>query len=110
MAAKGIQLWFWPSFDYASALTVLTGYHTGFALVYLSSLGLVSYCCRRIEESRAKIRDTGVMDADDARDWNAFTFKAANWMARRRAFRKHPFTTGVGWEWAVDLFIALTHP
>jgi hypothetical protein len=27
MAAKGLQLYFWPAFEYASQLTMLTGYH-----------------------------------------------------------------------------------
>jgi hypothetical protein len=112
MAAKGLQLYFWPAFEYASQLTMLTGYHAAFALVYLSSLGLVSHCNRRVEGYRAKLRDERVMSEEDVRAWrNGFVFSAINWLAGMRDFRRCLWSAkGIRSLWTVDVFVALTHP
>ena len=112
MAAKGLQLYFWPAFEYASELTMLTGYHAGFALVYLSSLGLVSHGNRLAEGYRAKLRAERVMSEEDVWTWrHGFVFSAINWLARMRDFRRCLFSAkGITSLWMVDVFIALTHP
>lgn len=111
MAAKGFQLYFWPSFEYASALTMLTGYHAAFALFYLSSLALVAHCCRRVEAFRTKLKDTRAMDEADVRAWRSgFVFRATNWLAGMRAFRRWYFDSWYVGDLIADAFMASVFP
>jgi hypothetical protein len=90
-------------------LTVLSIYHAGFALLYLSSLRIVSRCRRHVERLKEEISNGNISD-EDVRAWNGIGFKMTNWLAWMRYVRSRLYETRIGWEWAVDLFIDLTHP
>jgi hypothetical protein len=88
----------------------LTAYHAAFAGFYLLSLRVVACCRRQTEELRAKCRKKD-MGEEDVRALNGWVFKATNWLARRRDFRRCLFEPKMWWTWIPgDLFIWATHP
>lgn len=90
VVAKAIQVCLWPLAQHPRldlAMTILTAFHVGFAVAYLSSLSIVSRSRRGAEDLRQKVKDRTVIH-EEAEAWAGLLFRATNWIANHRSGRR----------------------
>lgn len=68
-------------------LALLATYHVGFALTYQWSLSIIARSRRGAEDLRQKVLDRTVSPGD-VLVWGGLLFRATNWFAGDRAFRR----------------------
>jgi hypothetical protein len=121
--AKALHLYFWSSPEHTATgtlLTIVTAYHGGFALAYLSSLYLTFRCvlqaqslkqsvaaeCRRVHQDVPATAGSGSVCEEDVEAWcGSVPYGLVNWVADQRSIRDCLFKPPVSWVWIID-FIA----